>query len=602
MKMIAARQGALVGLISLVAGALLWSTPVSAAPPLRSAAAGPHAPEAKVGFTGLSGPQGLSVDAAGNAYVADSGNNRVVKLSAGDRVQTTVGFTGLSHPRDVAVDGAGNIYASDTGNNRVVKLPAGGGTQVTLPFVGLIAPAGIAVDGSGSVYAVEPTVFEGSPPYLGRVLKLTGSTQVQMMSLRSPAGIDVGTDGTVYVAESWFNRIRVLPPNGPLTSIDSTNFSTPVDVAVNSAGAVYVASKYNNQIVEIPAGGGNGTVVPFRNLSNPQGVAVQGTNDVWASDTLHDRVVQLHGPGAELRVTTSPPVGGDIIVDGIARDAWSLNWVRIPEGDHQVCFGRVVGYTTPACQDVSLTTAGATTVVGTYQQMGSLRVLTDPPVDSMISVTVGDTDWITPRNNWGLWTDLQPESYTVCFGAVKGYDVPPCRLVQIVAGATTTTTGTFTPNPDAEGPPASTGHLRATTDPPVPAEVSIAGQVRNTWGLDWLAVPFMGSDLCFGEVPGYTSPAVPCTSFSQQPGETTTFVGHYAPKGYLRVLTDPSVPGTVSIDGVPSNAYGVWLAIAPGPHDVCFGDVPGYVAPPCQNQVAVAASATTTVTGNYVAS
>jgi len=599
MKLIAFRAAALVGLVSLATGALLWSAPASATPPA-TVGASPHG-QAKLGFTGLSAPRGLSIDAAGNAYVADTGNNRVVKLSAGDRVQTTVGFTGLSHPQDVAVDAAGNVYASDSGNSRVVKLPAGGGPQVTLPFVGLTAPDGIAVDGAGAVYAVQPVVLGASPPYVGRVLKLAGSTQVELaVGLRSPAGMDVGSDGTVYVAETYFNRIRVIPPSGPLGSIESSNFSTPVDVAVNSTGALYVASKFNNQIVQIPVGGGNGTVVPFRNLSNPLGVAVQGTTDVWASDTLHDRVVQLHGPGAELRVTTSPPVGGDIIVDGIARDAWGLNWVRIPEGDHQVCFGRVVGYTTPACQDVSLTTAAATTVVGAYQQMGSIRVLTDPPVDAMISVTVGDSDWITPRNNWGLWTDLQPESYTVCFGPVKGYDVPACRLVQITAGATTTTTGTFTPNPDAEGPPASTGHLRATTDPPLPAEVSIAGQVRNTWGLDWLAVPFMGSDLCFGEVPGYTGPAVPCTSFSQQPGETTTFVGHYQPKGYLRVITDPAVPGTVSIDGVPSDAYGVWLAIAPGPHDVCFGDVPGYVAPPCQDGVVVNASATTTVTGSYL--
>jgi serine/threonine-protein kinase len=76
-------------------------------------------------FTGLSGPAGVAVDTAGNLYVTDQSNNRVLKLAAGSATQTVLPFTGLNSPGGVAVDAAGNLYVTDSGNNRVLKLPAG---------------------------------------------------------------------------------------------------------------------------------------------------------------------------------------------------------------------------------------------------------------------------------------------------------------------------------------------------------------------------------------------------------------------------------------------------------------------------------------------
>jgi serine/threonine-protein kinase len=67
----------------------------------------------------------VAVDTAGNLYVADDGNNVVVKLAAGSSAQNTMPFVGLRGPSGVAVDSAGNLYVADYQNNRVVKLPAG---------------------------------------------------------------------------------------------------------------------------------------------------------------------------------------------------------------------------------------------------------------------------------------------------------------------------------------------------------------------------------------------------------------------------------------------------------------------------------------------
>jgi DNA-binding beta-propeller fold protein YncE/uncharacterized RDD family membrane protein YckC len=65
---------------------------------------------------------GVAVDNTEAVYVTD-GNDRVLKLAAGASVPTVLPFTGLSGPMGVAVDGAGTVYVADTGNNRVVKLP-----------------------------------------------------------------------------------------------------------------------------------------------------------------------------------------------------------------------------------------------------------------------------------------------------------------------------------------------------------------------------------------------------------------------------------------------------------------------------------------------
>ena len=66
----------------------------------------------------------MAVDAAGNLYVADDLNNRVLKLAAGAATPTTLPITGLNNPTAVAVDTAGNVYVTDYGNDRVVELPA----------------------------------------------------------------------------------------------------------------------------------------------------------------------------------------------------------------------------------------------------------------------------------------------------------------------------------------------------------------------------------------------------------------------------------------------------------------------------------------------
>ncbi len=293
----------------------------------------------------------------------------------------------------------------------------------------------------------------------------------------------------------------------------------------------------------------------------------------------------------QLRVTTTPPLPAEISVDGAARDSWGLNWVGLPAGPHEVCFGEVAGYVAPPCQTVDLVGGQTTTIGGTYSPQGYLRVVTSPAVPSTVTV-----DGVA-RNDYGLWSEVAPGSHDVCFGAVSGFDTPSCQQVVVAPGATSTVTGTFSANAAAPGPAGTFGFLRATTSPAVGAMISVDGQWRNNWGLDWLKVPTGAHEVCFGSWQAMTPP-VTCTVVQVGAGATSTVEGTYSPKGFLRVVTSPEVHADVFVDGAAANAFGMWTAKAPGFYRVCFGAVPELTTPPCQ-QVEVTAGNTTTATGVY---
>jgi predicted outer membrane repeat protein len=83
-------------------------------------------------------PQALAVDAAGNVYVADTGNNTIRKIALTNGVTTTLAGTGtagtgdgsglqahLSAPAGIAIDADGDVYIGDTGNNTIRVLQTG---------------------------------------------------------------------------------------------------------------------------------------------------------------------------------------------------------------------------------------------------------------------------------------------------------------------------------------------------------------------------------------------------------------------------------------------------------------------------------------------
>jgi DNA-binding beta-propeller fold protein YncE len=96
----------------------------------------------------------VAVDAAGNVYIADSGNNAIKEWSPSKPTEvTTLVSSGLYGPQGVAVDAAGNVYFADNGNNAIKEWKAST-QQVTNPLVSsnLSGPLRVAVDAAGNVY------------------------------------------------------------------------------------------------------------------------------------------------------------------------------------------------------------------------------------------------------------------------------------------------------------------------------------------------------------------------------------------------------------------------------------------------------------------
>ncbi len=294
---------------------------------------------------------------------------------------------------------------------------------------------------------------------------------------------------------------------------------------------------------------------------------------------------------AYLRVATDPAVESQILIGGVPFDSWGLTWVKLPPGDHTVSFRDVEGFTTPASQVATVTEGATTEVTGSFVQRGYLQVTTNPAVSSTISVDG------TPRNDWGLFTDLEPGDYQVCFGDVADYTAPACETATLTAGAITPVVGEFVSNP---GAPAPTGHgmLRVVTNPAVPAQILVDGVPYDTWGLNWLKLVPGDYTVSFADVAGYTTPAAETVTVTAD--VATEVIGLFVPQGQLRVITSPAVPATILVDEVPRNDWGMWTDLAPAEYQVCFGNVVGYVAPACQTAT-VTAGNPTTITGIFIA-
>ena len=246
-------------------------------------------PQVVLPFAGLNHPDSATVDTAGDVYVADGLNDRVLKLAAGDDTQSELPFVGLNQPWDVATDTAGNVYVADHGNNRVLKLPTGANAQTELPFTGLGQPWSVAVDALGNVFVTDATH--------NRVLKLAAaantSTVLPSAGLNQPRGLAVDTPGNVYVTDIGNRVLKLAAGADAWTELPFSGLYQPEALAVDSAGNLYVADSGHNRVVKLAAGATTQTVLPFAGLDYPDSVAVDHAGAVYVTDWRNNRVLKL---------------------------------------------------------------------------------------------------------------------------------------------------------------------------------------------------------------------------------------------------------------------------------------------------------------------
>jgi len=199
----------------------------------------------------LNTPFAVAADSSGNVYIADTLNHIIRKVNgtsistiAGQATQSGSNDTGnalqahLNSPRGIALDANGNIYIADTNNNKVLKLS--GGALTTVAGIGgagafsgdggpanlaqLNGPRGVAVDSAGNVYIADYTnqrIRMVSPT--GVITTIAGNGKSgyggdggpgTSATLSQPSGLAVDSKFNVYVADTNNNVIRTLTPAG----------------------------------------------------------------------------------------------------------------------------------------------------------------------------------------------------------------------------------------------------------------------------------------------------------------------------------------------------------------------------------------------------
>ena len=247
----------------------------------------------------------------------------------------------LRGPEDVEVGRDGSLYLADTNNNRIRR----------------VSPDGIIITVAGA----------GAPGYSG------DGDSATLAQLRRPAGIALGPDGSLYIADTVNHRIRKVTPGtdgivngGPgeiITTIAGTGpcddplvgcyggdggpaldaqLYSPEDLTVTSDGSLYIVDTRNNRIRRIMPDGmittaagtgvdgysGDGDLAIEAMLNFPRDVAEAPDGTLFIADTGNRRVrrVATDGTISTFAGGASPPVPSDRGDGGPATEAWINPW------------------------------------------------------------------------------------------------------------------------------------------------------------------------------------------------------------------------------------------------------------------------------------
>ena len=243
---------------------------------------------------GLAKPRGVAIDSQGNLYIADTGNNRIVKLDqSGNASAVSTGLFSLSRPAGVALDLNGDLYIADAGNNRVLEIAAAGGQAFVINTTGfsLSNPSSVSIDKSNTLYIADT----GN----NRIVKLDQSgnayaVSTGLFSLSRPAGLALDSNDDLYISDAGNNRVlEIAAAGGQAFVINTTGFSlsNPSSVSIDKNNTLYIADTGNNRIVSVPASGSPSLLFGGQ-IQSPLGVTIDGNGNGFISQSATHVVPQ----------------------------------------------------------------------------------------------------------------------------------------------------------------------------------------------------------------------------------------------------------------------------------------------------------------------
>lgn len=401
-------------------------------------------------------PEGVAVDAAGNIYIADSFNNRIRKVTATTGIITTVagdgtaGYNGdgiaatgaeLYGPDGVAVDAVGNIYFADVGNNRIRKVTVSTGKISTVAGDGVAGysgdggaatsaelhnPLGVALDTVGNIYFADTFNY--------RLRKVTASTGIistvagdgtdgysgdggaATSAEISPFGVAVDTPGNIYIGDFDNERIRkVTASTGLISTVAGDGYED------HGRNGTYVGG-YS----------GDGGLATSAELNLPSPITVDAAANIYIGDVDNNRVRAVGNPGLFGFINPKYVVVGVVYAPpGSSSSVTYTNTTSV--GDTTTIsssFQSDVGYSVSEAIGIGIPAGGITkggvnltfTESTDYTQGSNSSKTVTISKASTIAYTTGGTPTFAPVNSDYdyIWLWLNPEllvSYTPASGS-----------------------------------------------------------------------------------------------------------------------------------------------------------------------------------------